>query len=103
MTQRSEDTTLLVIDALPVPLGEAGQATLSSHRIPVAALRANMSGVLRDVAQMLADAGTVLGKCKIEYVDISLGISVDGSVGLLGSGVAGGAKGAINLRLKFDA
>ena len=101
MSAQKVEETLLIIDPLPVA-GQGGPTTLSSRRIPIAALKANMSSVLSEVGQMFGEAREVLGHCRIDNVEISLAISMDGSIGLLGTELAAGAKGAIKLRLKFD-
>ncbi len=100
MSTSLSDRCLLVVD--PFPAEDPGATTLSVRRVPVEALQAGMRNVLSDVARMFSQAEEVLGKCRIEEVEISLAISADGSIGLLGTELATGAKGAIKLKLKFD-
>ncbi len=76
--------------------------TLSAIDVPLEAIRANMERVLRDTTEMLEYVKDKLGKCKIEHVELNLGISIDGSVGLFGSGVSAGAEAGIKVQIKFE-
>ena len=98
MTNQHE--SILVID--PLPVAESGEPTLAARRLPVEALRTGMTGVLSEVSEMFRDAQKALGSCKVEHVEISLAISADGSIGLLGSSLGTGAKGAIKMKLIFS-
>ena len=90
---------LLIVD--PLPATQDPDPVLSARRVPVEALRAGMAAVLSEVGEMFKDAQGVLGSCKVDHVEISLAISADGSIGLLGTALATGAKGAIKMKLVF--
>ncbi len=98
MTKQGSNT-MLIID--PVPVSEATN-TLSAQRVPVEALQAGMRAVLTDIGRMFNDAEAALGRCRLDEIELSLAISADGSIGLLGTQLKAGANGAIKLKLKVE-
>jgi hypothetical protein len=90
---------MLIVD--PLPVSDVVE-TLSSQRVPVEALQAGMRAVLADIGRMFSDAEAALGRCRLDEIEISLAISADGSIGLLGTQIKTGAKGAIKLKLKVE-
>lgn len=89
---------ITVFGALPVDdIGAAG--TLSSRRISVEAISANLRRALGELEQLASEALSALNDIKIEHIDVQIGIGIDGSVGILGAGVGASASGALTVRL----
>jgi hypothetical protein len=65
-------------------------------------LKANIKELISECQEMFQDAAQPTGDARIAHVDLALAISVDGSVGLIGT--AGGAEpgGGITVRLEFS-
>ncbi|MEA3155978.1 MAG: hypothetical protein QOK44_3567 [Betaproteobacteria bacterium] len=65
-------------------------------------LKANIKELISECQEMFQDAAQPSADARIAHVDLSLAISVDGSVGLFGT--AGGAEpgGGITVRLEFS-
>lgn len=94
--------TIPVFGPTEVPKNTIALDTLSVTDVPVEAIKANMERVLRDTTEILENIKDKLGKGKIDHVELNLGISIDGSVGLLGSGVSAGAEASIKVQIKFE-
>lgn len=75
--------------------------TMGIARVPLESIKSNMESVLGDCAEIFKNVSATLGNCRMEYVDVSLGLAVDGSVGVLGSKLGAEAKGGIVVRLVF--
>ena len=95
------DQTILIFGSPPPAHEEAGQETLGVHRVSVGMLRANINSALSDITSMLSTAKDVIKGATIAYIDVTLAIDVDGSVGLLGTGVHASMQGSLTIRLEF--
>ena len=93
--------TILIYGSPPSGREGAEQETLGAHRVSVSMLRANINSALSDVAGMLSSAKDVAKGATIAHIDVTLAIDVDGSVGLLGTGVHGSVQGSLTVRLEF--
>jgi hypothetical protein len=95
------DQTILIFGSHTPAHEEAGQDTLGVHRVSVGMLRANINSALSDITSMLSTAKDVTKGATIAHVDVTLAIDVDGSVGLLGTGVHASMQGSLTVRLEF--
>ena|SRR2546430_11652460 len=78
--------TLLVLDPYDRPAKHTvASQTMGIARVPLESIKSNMESVLGDCAEIFKNVSATLGNCRMEYVDVSLGLAVDGSVGVLGS------------------
>jgi len=100
MSSRKEKS-LLVFGATEPPKKKDAEKTLGVTKVPLDAIRTNMEAVLGEVSEVFDEIREKLGACKIEHVDLQLGIAVDGSVGIFGSGISAEANGGITVRIKF--
>ena len=78
------------------------EETLGIARVPLRAIKANMEAVFADIVEMFKNVRHTLGACQVAHVDLSLGLAVDGSIGIFGSKVGAEAKGGITVRLVFE-
>jgi len=95
------DQTILIFGSRTAGPEEAEQETLGVHRVSVGMLRANINSALSDITSMLSTAKDVTKGATIAHIDITLAIDVDGSVGLLGTGVHASMQGSLTVRLEF--
>lgn len=95
------DQTILIFGSPPPEREEADQETLGAHRVSVSMLRANINSALSDVTGMLGTAKDVTKGATIAHIDVTLAIDVDGSVGLLGTGIHASMQGSLTVRLEF--
>ncbi len=75
---------------------------MMASQVPIEAITAGMTSVLKECGMMFEKVQEVVGKCQLAHVDLSLAIGVDGSVGLFGTKVSGEAKGGVVVRLTFE-
>jgi len=97
------DQTILIFGSPAPGPEEAGQETLGAHRVSVGMLRANISSALSDITGMLSTAKDATRGATIAHIDVTLGIDVDGSVGLLGTGIHASLQGSMTVRIEFPA
>jgi hypothetical protein len=96
------DQTILIFGS-PALEQEAEQETLGGHRVSVGMLRANINSALSDITGMLSAARDAAQGARIAHIDVTLAIDVDGSVGLLGTGIHASTQGSMTVRLEFPA
>jgi hypothetical protein len=96
------DRTILVFGSPTLQQDEAEQEMLGAHRVSVGMLRANITSALSDISGMLSAAKDATKGAKIVHIDVTLAIDVDGSVGLLGSGVHASMQGSMTVRLELQ-
>jgi hypothetical protein len=97
-TEREHETILIMGDELPHDEGNA-TVLLGGRRIPIEAIRRNLSVVIEQVGDLVRTAQESIGSVAIAHIDVQLSIAVDGSVGLLGSGASASAGGTLKVRL----
>lgn len=93
--------TILVFGSPTPQQDDAEQETLGPHRVSVAMLRANITSALSDITGMLSAAKDATKGAKIAHIDVTLAVDVDGSVGLLGTGIHASVQGSMTVRLEF--
>ncbi len=94
------DGSIIVFD--PLPAVKEDSRMMGGPSVPVEAIRSGVQKLLLECREIFGESAKVLGPAKLVYVDVTLGISVDGSVGIFGSQLGGGAKGGITVRLSFE-
>lgn len=96
--------SLLVVGAVVVdpPVAIRGDRTLAVSRVPVEALKENVEAVLGLWRDVFTRVERGFGSCRVDYVDLTLAVAVDGSVGIFGVNAGGEASGGISVRLRFD-
>src|SRR5712671_3159541 len=95
------DQTILIFGSPVLGQDEAEQETLGVHRVSVGMLRANINSALSDITSMLSTAKDVTEGATIAHIDVTLAIDVDGSVGMLGTGIHASMQGSLTVRLEF--
>jgi hypothetical protein len=75
---------------------------LGSRDIPAAAIRANLIETLKEIKVILTGVNQELGNCRVAHVDVTVGVGLDGSVGLLGVTAKASASGGLTMRIVFD-
>jgi hypothetical protein len=86
----------------PTVENESQELLLGARDIPAAAIRANLTSVLKDLKTILTGVTEELGDGHLAHVDVALCIGIDGSVGLLGIGAKANASGGMTVRISFD-
>ena len=99
---KTENDSILVFKPMASPQENREKETLGIAKVPLGALKTNMEVVLKEAEEIFSEIKERLGHCKVEHIDLSLGIAVDGSIGILGTGASGEAKGGITVRMKFE-
>jgi hypothetical protein len=92
------ETEILIFGAEEPPV--TASKTLGVSRVPVEAIKANLTAVMSEVGEMVLAAQKAVGNIKVSHVDVQLAIAVDGSVGLLGTGVSTKVTGTLTVRLE---
>jgi hypothetical protein len=95
------EPTILIFGSPPMREEETDQETLGGHRVSVSMLRANINSALSDVISMISTAKDVAKGATIAHIDVTLAIDVDGSVGLMGTGIHASMQGSMTVRLEF--
>ena len=81
---------------------ESGEILLGARDIPVPAIRANLNSALKDLNMILDGISDQMGRGRLAHIDVTLGVGIDGSVGLLGTGVKASTSGGITMHISFD-
>jgi hypothetical protein len=97
MTENED--VLLVFGSEPQVADPNGGQLLGARRIPVDSIRQNLASAMKHVGSLMQGMADVVGDLRVEHVDIQLGVSVDGSIGLMGTGVSSSVAGTFVVRL----
>ncbi len=97
-----ESNTILIFN----PAGTATKPELTEKevervKIPLDVLKRNMETVFDQIGSMFNAAQNKLGNCRMEFVEIALGITGEGSIGIFGTGVKATANAGITIHLVF--
>jgi hypothetical protein len=98
----SEDAnTLLIFNPIDVKKTELKTHNFGPTKIPLDVLKTNMEKVLAEIGSIFKDAQNKLGNCRVDSADVTLGITVDGKIGLFGTQIGAEANGGITIHLIF--
>jgi NTP-dependent ternary system trypsin peptidase co-occuring protein len=93
-------STILILGAEAEP-EEARPSIPGVDRVPVETIRANLKTVMESVSDLVHATQKAVGDIEVAHVDVNIGISTDGSVGLLGTGGSAGAETTLKVRLQI--
>ena len=93
------NSTILVFGAESVAEG-GPKGTLGPGRVPIDAIKANLKIAMEQVSDLVRSSREAVGDLRLAHVDVALGIGIDGSVGLLGTGVSTKVTGTLTVRLQ---
>ncbi len=93
--------TLLIFNPIDVKKTELKVQAFEPTKIPLDILKHNMERVFDQIGSMFKDAQNKLDNCRMESVDIDLGITGEGSIGIFGTGIKGSANAGITVHLIF--
>jgi hypothetical protein len=102
MAQAESGKSITVINPAPSFAVVGATDEMISADVPLDTLKASIKELIDECREMFQDATQASGDARIAHVDLSLAISVDGSVGLFGTPGAAEAGGGITVRLEFD-
>jgi hypothetical protein len=94
-----ENATILVFAPERKPHLERDELLGPSH-ISIEAIKKNLRTMMGDLEELVHSAQEGAGKLHLAHVDVQLAIAVDGSVGLLGTGVKTSTTGTLTVRLE---
>jgi hypothetical protein len=100
MAQPQGGKSLTIINPAPafaVTAGFGGEILATD--IAVESLKASVKELVSECQEIFRDVANTNGNPRLCYVDLCLGISVDGSIGVFGT--QPGTEGGIKLRLEF--
>lgn len=96
----AREKTLMVFDPVALTIATQGiRQTAGFVEIPIEKIKRNMEAMLANIGTLFRDANRVLGPTQLSYIDLSLAIAVNGSVGVGAWKLGGEAKGGITIRL----
>jgi hypothetical protein len=101
MAASESNRMMLIFDPAPARRLQESVDTMGSASVPLDAVKASMKALLRDYQEIFDEAWDDTGEATLSYVDLSLAIAVDGSVGLFGFKAGAEARGGITVRLEF--
>jgi hypothetical protein len=86
--------------------GEVGsragsENALGSNRVPVETIKANLKTVMQSVNSLVHATQGGIGDLVVSHVDVGVAISIDGSVGLVGTGTSTSAEATLRVRLRI--
>lgn len=96
-----KNSKILIFDAHVDTVERHPNEMMGVASVPLELLRANISALLKQCNELFDDAGKLLGKAQLAHVDLSVGVAVDGSVGLFGTKVGTKGNGGMTIRLQF--
>jgi hypothetical protein len=94
--------TILVFDAMDLKKEVTPKDTLGVTDVPIEAIRANIEVLMDNINDVFSEVKKKQANCKIEHVEFTIGIAVDGSVGIFGSKIGVEATGGITVQIKFE-
>jgi hypothetical protein len=100
MAQAQSRKSITVINPAPDFAIPGVADDMISADIALDSLKASMTELIEECRELFRDAATAPGDGRIAHVDLSLAISVDGSVRLFGT-PGGQTGGGITVRLEF--
>jgi hypothetical protein len=86
--------------------GEVGSRAESqnapgSNRVPVETIKANLKTVMENVKSLVHVTQGGMGDLVVSHVDVGVAISIDGSVGLIGTGANTSPEATLRVRLRI--
>jgi hypothetical protein len=102
MAQTQSRKAITVINPAPTFTVVGAADEMLSADVPLDALKASIKELIGECREMFEDAAQASGNARISHVDLSLAISVDGSVALIGTAGGPEAGGGIMVRLEFS-
>jgi hypothetical protein len=100
MAQAQSRKSITVINPAPDFALPGISDEMISADVSLDSLKASMKELIEECREVFREAATASGDGRVAHVDLSLAISVDGSVGLFGTPGAN-AGGGITVRLEF--
>ena len=77
------------------------EGTLESNQVPVQTIQANLKTLMESVKILVHETQRAVGDLAVSHVDVGIAISIDGSVGLVGTGVNANTEATLKVRLRF--
>src|SRR2546429_298454 len=101
MKQMSGNSSTILIFGAEIGSEKGRQPIAGVDRVPVETIKANLKTVIESVSDLVRATQKAIGDIEVPHVDVGVGISADGSVGLLGTGGSAGAETTLKVRLQI--
>jgi hypothetical protein len=98
----SEDDTSGILIQVPEDSFRGGSATSKLERIDADELASNVQSLLSNLGSALERYPINFPKGKLKELVLNLGVSVDGKVSILGTGISAGATASLEVHIEFE-